>query len=59
MVRSACFQDPTTLKPYLTRFLAGIQVMGALMKAHKGEFDGKAANQWVAQMLTPKPKPKA
>ena len=27
------------------------KVMGALMKAHKGEFDGKEANPWVAQML--------
>jgi hypothetical protein len=27
------------------------QVMGALMKAHKGEFDGKEANKWVAEML--------
>jgi len=27
------------------------QVMGALMKAHKGEFDGKQANKWVAEML--------
>ena len=28
-----------------------IQVMGALMKAHKGEFDGKEANPWVGEML--------
>lgn len=27
------------------------KVMGALMKAHKGEFDGKEANPWVSQML--------
>jgi uncharacterized protein YqeY len=27
------------------------KVMGALMKAHKGEFDGKAANVWVKEML--------
>ena len=26
--------------------------MGALMKAHKGEFDGKEANVWVGEMLT-------
>ena len=25
--------------------------MGALMKAHKGEFDGKEANPWVGEML--------
>ena len=29
------------------------KVMGALMKAHKGEFDGKEANKWVGDMLTP------
>ena len=29
------------------------KVMGALMKAHKGEFDGKEANKWVGEMLTP------
>ena len=28
------------------------KVMGALMKAHKGEFDGKVANKWVAEMLS-------
>ena len=27
------------------------KVMGALMKAHKGEFDGKEANPWVNEML--------
>ena len=27
------------------------KVMGALMKAHKGEFDGKEANVWVGEML--------
>ena len=27
------------------------KVMGALMKAHKGEFDGKEANPWVVEML--------
>ena len=27
------------------------KVMGALMKKHKGEFDGKAANKWVGEML--------
>ena len=27
------------------------KVMGALMKAHKGEFDGKVANKWVGEML--------
>ena len=27
------------------------KVMGALMRAHKGEFDGKAANKWVGEML--------
>jgi len=27
------------------------KVMGALMKAHKGEFDGKAANVWVKEAL--------
>ena len=26
------------------------KVMGALMKAHKGEFDGKVANKWVGEM---------
>ena len=30
---------------------AYLQVMGALMKAHKGEFDGKEANPWVGEML--------
>ena len=25
--------------------------MGALMKEHKGEFDGKEANPWVVEML--------
>ena len=25
--------------------------MGALMKAHKGEFDGKEANPWGGEML--------
>jgi len=29
------------------------KVMGALMKEHKGEFDGKEANKWVAEMLSP------
>ena len=28
------------------------QVMGALMKAHRGEFDGKVANGWVKDMLS-------
>ena len=28
------------------------KVMGALMKAHKGEFDGKEANKWVGEMLS-------
>ena len=28
------------------------KVMGALMKAHKGEFDGKIANKWVGEMLS-------
>eukprot|EP00966_Prymnesium_polylepis_P326920 7382795-Prymnesium_polylepis.1 len=27
------------------------RVMGALMKAHKGEFDGKRANVWVKEAL--------
>ena len=27
------------------------KVMGALMKAHKGEFDGKQANHWVKEAL--------
>ena len=27
------------------------KVMGALMKAHKGEFDGKRANVWVKEAL--------
>ena len=27
------------------------KVMGALMKAHKGEFDGKQANVWVKEAL--------
>ena len=29
------------------------KVMGALMKKHRGEFDGKEANKWVGEMLTP------
>jgi uncharacterized protein YqeY len=29
------------------------KVMGALMRSHKGEFDGKEANKWVGEMLTP------
>ena len=29
------------------------QVMGALMKKHRGEFDGKEANKWVGEMLSP------
>jgi len=28
------------------------KVMGALMKAHRGEFDGKEANKWVGEMLS-------
>jgi len=28
------------------------KVMGALMKSHKGEFDGKVANKWVGEMLS-------
>ena len=27
------------------------KVMGALMREHKGQFDGKVANKWVGEML--------
>ena len=36
------------------------QVMGKLMAAHKGEFDGKDASKWVGEALSgaaPAPKP--
>ena len=42
--------SPACLRLILLVYLY-LQVMGALMKAHKGEFDGKEANPWVGEML--------
>ena len=55
----ACTLPPVTPHTKLTHALCRFalafrpQVMGALMKKHRGEFDGKEANKWVADMLSP------
>ena len=50
-VRSGRFKQSVRLSVDLPKKLMG-KVMGALMRAHKGEFDGKVANKWVGEMLS-------